>query len=89
MVGRQAIDVDDVDVGLREFAEASFLRALATPHLLHLIPAQREVQARRVLHDEARKGHGEVEVERQRVLVARVAVQAAYGVHLLVDLALA
>ena len=88
-MGCQAIDVDDVDVRLRELAESALLRALAAPHLLHLVAAQREIQTRRVLHDEAREGHGEVEVQRQRILVARLAVQAAYGVHLLVDLPLA
>jgi hypothetical protein len=45
VVGRQVVDVDDVDISLRELAESSLLRSLTAPHLLHLVAPQGEVQA--------------------------------------------
>ena len=78
-------DVDDVDVGLGELAEAPLLRPLAAPDLLDLVAAEREGELAGVLEHVAGEGHGEVEVQAQRgIPAAVVAGEPADAVDLLV-----
>ena len=63
--------------------------SMSAPHLLHLVATQREVEACGVLDDESCEGHGQVEVQGEGVVISCIRVEAADGVDLLVDLALA
>ena len=60
---RQLAVTHDVDVRLRELAEATVLGTLAAPHLLYLVALEREIQLVRVLDHVAGEGNGEVEVQ--------------------------
>ena len=87
-VRRELADVDDVDVGLGELAEAPLLRPLAAPDLLDLVAAEREGELAGVLEHVAGERHGEVEVQAQRgIPAAVVAGEAADAVDLLVGVA--
>jgi hypothetical protein len=89
-VERQRVAVHHVDVGLQELAVPALLRALAAPHLLDLVPAERELQLAGVLQHEAGERHGQVEVQPQRVVAATTLfLQALEQVHLFRGLALA
>ena len=85
----QRVLVDHVNVRLRELAKTSLLRSLSSPHLLDLIPAKRELEFSRVLHDVARKRDGEVEVQAEAGICIPLSMEAPNDVHLFVDLALA
>ena len=81
-------DVDDVDVGLGELAEAPLLRPLPAPDLLDLVAAEREGEPAGVLEHVAGERHGEVEVQAQRgIPAAVVAREPADAVDLLVGVA--
>jgi hypothetical protein len=71
-----------------ELAVTPLLGPLPAPHLLDLVAAEGELQRVRVLQHVAGEGHGQVEVQPQLVGLARLGVQPADGVDLLVDLTL-
>ncbi len=89
VVEGQRVPADHVDVGLPELAVPALLGPLAAPGLLDLVAAERELEVAGVLQDVPRERHGEVEVQRERVVRPLVGVQPPDGVDLLVDLALA
>ena len=89
MVEGQGIGAHDVHVRLREFAEATVLRALPPPDPLNLIPLEREVDPARVLQDVPREGNRQVEVEAQTRFPALLALQTVQDVDLLGGLPLA
>ena len=60
---RQLAITHDVDIRLRELAEATVLGALAAPHLLDLVALEREIQLVRVLDHVAGEGNGQVKVQ--------------------------
>ncbi len=89
VVRRQRVLTDDVDVGLEELAITPFLRAFATPHLLHLIAAEREDQMSGVLEHIAGEGHRQIEVQAKLGRIVLGGVEPLDDIDLLVDLTLA
>ena len=77
MVERQDVLADHVDVGLRELAEAPFLRPLTAPGPLDLVAAERELEVSRVLQHVAGQRDGEVEVQTELAGPVRVALGVA------------
>src|SRR5262249_26756508 len=59
-----ALGPDRVEVALHELAVAPALRVLAAPHGSDVVPLERQADLARVLRDEARQRHGEVEAHR-------------------------
>ncbi len=87
---RQAVDADDIDVALGEFAETPGLRTLAAPDPLHLIALEREDQVVEMLRHIARERHGQVVMQAQPRLTAGLLVrlQPLDRIDFLVGLAL-
>jgi hypothetical protein len=60
-VGRDLRHADRIEIALHELAIPSGLRVLAAPHRGNVVPLERQPQLLRMLGDEPRQRHGEIE----------------------------